>query len=154
VKRLLIMRHAQAGNASSDYERPLTQHGMEQTAEAAVQMSSFLTPQYILASPSKRTRTTANGVCRLLRLDESSVKYDERIYEASLQSLLYLLQELPESAEDVLLVGHNPGVSYLVSSLCDEAAFGFSPGTFYLLECKSWQLRDLQESVLVSHFSP
>lgn len=43
--------------------------------------------------------------------------YEERIYEASPGELIALLNETPDDAQNVLLIGHNPGVQGLADIL-------------------------------------
>ena len=131
------MRHATAGQAAADFKRPLTAHGISQAATAATELQKILTPSYLIVSPAKRTRMTASKVCEVMSFSESEIKFDERIYEASTQALLYLLTELPTSYDDVLLIGHNPAIAYLASTLCSKSYLSFPPGTFCVFECDS-----------------
>ena len=148
------MRHATAGQAAADFERPLTAYGISQAATAATELQRILTPSHFIVSPARRTRMTASTVCEVMSFPESKIKFDERIYEASTQALLYLLTELPGSCDDVLLIGHNPAIAYLAPTLCSESYLSFPPGTFCVFECESWGVKDLRGSTLRQHFSP
>jgi phosphohistidine phosphatase len=48
---------------------------------------------------------------------EPEVRYESRVYEATVLGLLMLVREFPESARTVLVVGHNPGIAELAVGL-------------------------------------
>jgi len=50
----------------------------------------------------------------------AELRYDERIYEASASRLLEIISQIEESANIVLLVGHNPGIEELLAGLTGE----------------------------------
>ncbi len=49
------------------------------------------------------------------------LRYDERIYEATPQRLVEVVSQTEESAGELLLVGHNPGLEELLELLTGEA---------------------------------
>ena len=70
----------------------------------------------ILSSPARRAGQTATMVKEAARFD-AAIRFDERIYEASPISLLYLLAETEDQFDSILLVGHNPGMEGLIKIL-------------------------------------
>jgi phosphohistidine phosphatase len=48
------------------------------------------------------------------------VQFEDGIYMASYDSLLALLNTLPEKIQHVMLIGHNPGLEDLAMLLCNE----------------------------------
>lgn len=139
MKRLTVMRHAEAGQASSDFDRRLTDYGLIQARNAADQLSDLIKPELLIASSSGRTRETAGFLIVEFQLEPSSCKFDERIYEASTEDLKAVIAELPDSCSDIIMVGHNPSISSLVTSWTDTYA-GFSTGCSAVLEIEadSW----------------
>ena len=119
---LLLMRHAKSdwGDASlRDYDRPLNKRGQA----SALKMGRWLRqqgliPDWLISSPALRTRQTISVVCEELGLAPDKIYWEQRIYEASLGTLLDVLSECPANAMRVLLVGHNPGMEYLLAHLC------------------------------------
>lgn len=138
---LLIMRHAQSGwDATSDFERTLTSQG----GSDALCMGSWLSeagqqPDYILASPAQRAKETVLAVCKVLEIDPQQIHWEPRIYEASIQTLVELLQGIPEEAERILLVGHNPGLAELVLLLLGDLPAGFAPANIAWLDLDAVQ---------------
>lgn len=128
-RELLIMRHAESGwDAASDFERTLTVQGQDDATRMGAWLSQqSVAPDYVLASPAQRIRETVAAVSQPLSLN--SIHWEPAIYEASLSTLQQLLLELPATAEQVLLVGHNPGVAELALQLSGGGIGGFSPAT-------------------------
>lgn len=62
VKRLIIMRHAEADWGLNDFDRPLTKRGHEQAAAAGAWLAARgYIPEQIMSSSALRTRQTRLG---------------------------------------------------------------------------------------------
>jgi len=120
-KTLYLLRHAKSSwkdHRLSDFERPLNKRGIYQAPQiAAVLAAKEVRPQVIISSPANRAFSTAKIMAVALGSDRLEIGSDKRIYEANLNSLIYLIQEFDDEIDNVLLVGHNPGFSYLVNTL-------------------------------------
>ncbi len=110
------MRHGPAvdpAGAGTDFERPLTGKGREQTAAAARGLQRLgVAPDHLLASPLVRARQTADLVA-----DELGIAVEvEDALAAGAQpgQILAALRKVEGSA---LLVGHEPDLGRLVSYL-------------------------------------
>lgn len=116
---LLLLRHAKSDWSvdSDDFSRPLKKRGQRAANQIGRWLSmQHLIPDTILSSPATRALETAQRVCRQLDIDESSIIYEPRIYEADAQTLLAILKNRCHERR-VLLVGHNPGLEELLLSL-------------------------------------
>jgi len=91
----------------------------------------------VLASPAERVKATLAEA-----MPGASVRYDQRIYLADVDTLLDVLREAG-NADTVLISGHNPGMQDLMFALVapadendmfDEAAVKFPTAAFALLE--------------------
>jgi phosphohistidine phosphatase len=113
-KILYIARHAKSSwnDASlSDFDRPLNARGLRDAPFMAERLAELgVSPDRILSSPALRARTTAGHYHKALG---GQLQLDERIYEASLMSLIYLVQEAFETVDTLMIVGHNPGLTAL-----------------------------------------
>ena len=103
-----------------DFDRPLKERGRKAAEDIGKRLAAEkLKNPLVLCSPAVRTRETAQIV-----LDSSKLKaderFDERIYEASLRDLLQVVSEIPDDAEVVILIGHNPGFEELLAYLTGE----------------------------------
>lgn len=120
-RRLTVLRHARAKPSSEsdgDIDRPLAKSGFKQLQRVCQLLAAAKEPpDWIVASPALRTRQTAEKVADLIGYTRN-IGWNDRIYAATPYALLHVLQETHDSAQHVLLVGHNPGVAQLVSGLC------------------------------------
>lgn len=121
MKSLTVLRHAKAARPdayATDLERPLTKRGHED-ARRMGQLIKRLEPpvDWILSSPSQRTRETTDHLVKALEFGQPVIWLDA-IYNATASMLVTLLKQLPAEVEHVVLVGHNPSMEELVSGLC------------------------------------
>ena len=124
MKHLIVMRHAQAGEADSDHARPLRpggQHQALQMGPAIVALGPDFQPARVLCSSARRARETWDGV-RPALADTPAVDFRDDLYLAGAGQMLAQLQELPEDIDATLLIAHEPGLSQLTSLLTGSAA--------------------------------
>jgi len=125
MKHLILLRHASAENGESDRVRPLSALGRSEAARVARALLRLadggFRPELLLASPARRVRETLEGIRAALGAARR-VEEDESLYLASAGRLLTRLQALPDEVEQVLLVGHNPGLGELVPLLVERGA--------------------------------
>lgn len=124
MKTLLLLRHAKSSwkdGDAKDFDRPLNQRGLKAApAIGRLIRKRKLQPDLVLSSPAERARQTTQLVIEAAGL-KTELRYDERIYEASVARLLGVVSELDDEAGIVMLVGHNPGFEELVEVLTSEA---------------------------------
>jgi phosphohistidine phosphatase len=121
AKTLYLMRHAKSSWADmslGDFDRPLNQRGQRDAPEMGRRLKNRgVKPDIILCSPAQRARQTAGLLIRELEGDMDDIQFDERIYEASLDTLLNLIRSLPEGCTSVMVIGHNPSMGWLANQL-------------------------------------
>ncbi len=120
MKTILFMRHAKSdwgAQYRSDFERPLSARGQRDAPIMAAFLARHnLMPDRIVSSPATRARLTAEFVAKEERF-QGELAFDRRIYLASPNMLLAVIRELPEDADRVMLVGHNPGMEDIIELL-------------------------------------
>ncbi|WP_345953157.1 histidine phosphatase family protein [Mucilaginibacter sp. PAMB04168] len=141
MKHLLLIRHAKAEPDSphGDFERALSAKGIKQATELAGKLNQYnIIPNAIVCSPAMRTITTAQILAKELHLSEPHT--DPAIYEASEHTLLKVINLFPDEHDFMALIGHNPGISYLLLGLSGEIR-DVPPCTAILVtfEVDSWQ---------------
>jgi phosphohistidine phosphatase len=123
MRELFILRHAKSSwddPTLADFDRPLNSRGKEDAPLMGKHLVKLgVKPDLIVSSPAKRAKKTAKIVAEELGYDLGKIEFCKTIYEASAQSLLYLVCQLPNSAKRVMLVGHNPGLTELANILGD-----------------------------------
>ena len=121
MKKLLLIRHAKAEKDTSvkDINRPLKYIGIQDAGFMADRIKEkSIIPQIIITSPALRTKTTAEIFADHLLLPGPETK--KAIYEASQQTWLKVINQLPDQYDFIAIVGHNPGVSQILYYLTGE----------------------------------
>jgi len=143
---LYILRHGiavepGAPGYENDSERPLIPKGERRLRAAAAAMEKLeLSFDLVLSSPFVRARQTAEIVVKELKLKRRLQLSDALTPGGSMKNLIQLLNELKPAPESVLLVGHEPCLSRLISLLVaggENAAFEMKKGGLCKLEVEN-----------------
>jgi phosphohistidine phosphatase len=134
MRTLYLLRHAKSSwkdDSLRDFDRPLKRRGRdaaeqigkvlageklalgsEKVALGSNKLASFL----VISSPAARARETTKLVLESAGL-KLEPRFDERIYEADVRTLLEVVSSIPDKAQTAMLVGHNPGFENLLAYL-------------------------------------
>jgi phosphohistidine phosphatase len=118
-RTLVVVRHAKSDwhNDLTDDERPLAPRGRREAPAIGPWVATHAGDvDLVICSTATRARETL----ALSGLAAGEVRHDERVYAASYQDLMSVLDELPDEVGTAALVGHNPGLSDLVRVLTGE----------------------------------
>lgn len=122
MKALTLVRHAKSGWSDpklADFDRPLNERGQRDLPASARRFAAtYPAPERILTSPAVRALATARGFADALGIGGDRMVEDRRIYGASHARLFTVLREQPETLDDLMLVGHSPGIADLAHALC------------------------------------
>jgi phosphohistidine phosphatase len=120
MRRLMLLRHAKSdwtAPGTRDHDRPLNPRGREAAPKMGAYMARHaLLPDLIVASTATRVSETLDLVVPAFE-KPPKVSSDRRLYEADADRLLEIIKETPGTAHSLLLVGHNPGIGDLASTL-------------------------------------
>lgn len=114
MRRIILLRHGKSSWSDptlSDVDRPLAPRG-ERASRRIAKHLRRKSPALVLCSSSLRTRQTLEAIEPSLGKG-CSVELAAELYAASEQKLLERVRALPESADSVMLIGHNPGLQEL-----------------------------------------
>lgn len=152
MKRICILRHAKAGKGHKkildDHDRPLTSKGLEASKALATYIdNSDFTPDLIICSTSKRTRKTSEIVFKSF-FPDTDIIYSSKLYLAKESDLYEIIKETSDSVNNLVVVGHNPGLHEFCSMLVSDGdktqirqlREHFSPGAMaiFKLSIKHW----------------
>jgi phosphohistidine phosphatase len=116
---LILLRHAKSdwSGGEADLFRPLAKRGRRQAAEAGRWLAASIGAlDLAIVSPAQRARSTWKIASA--ELDASPpTRFDNGVYAASGNALLGRVRELSDDLDTVLVVGHNPGLEDLASTL-------------------------------------
>ncbi|MFF4897701.1 SixA phosphatase family protein [Streptomyces sp. NPDC001068] len=164
-RRIVFFRHAKADWPQvTDHERPLADRGRMDAAVAGRKLAdSGITFDLALCSTSVRTRETWKLAVHELAHRPKTV-YEERVYEASPGELIAVLNEVPDDAQDVILIGHNPGVHGVTEILIGDSegdardrmnSRGFPAAAFAVVTFEgTWKSLEPGVTTLVDYWAP
>ncbi|MFY0607012.1 MAG: phosphohistidine phosphatase SixA [Cyclobacteriaceae bacterium] len=130
VRNLYLLRHGHAENGyqMNDFDRELTAKGTAGVNAVGAQLKEAgVKLDLILCSTAVRTVQTSELIVAHLEYDKP-VEYLDEIYEASIKQLFDVLATANTNQENVMLIGHNPAISFLNEYLADETIPSLAPG--------------------------
>jgi phosphohistidine phosphatase len=125
MRTLMLLRHAKSSWSDpglADVDRPLSPRGERAARRIAEYLRrNGIRPSLVLCSPARRTRQTLDAIEPALGTT-CAVELAPELYGASAETLLERLRAVPDSADSVLLIGHNPGLEELALMLAERGA--------------------------------
>lgn len=148
-KELFVVRHsyAEMGGAGTrqDFDRELTEQGMILANKRGKTLYDLdIKPDAVYSSTAVRAKETSIILADQMRYDNRSIKFDDSLYNISMGGILNWIGRLDETTNRVMLVGHNPVLSYLSEYLLDETGFHMQPCDIVWIKMPiaSWMLVD------------
>lgn len=147
---LYLMRHGEAAaqSSASDKDRPLSNFGRRQAAEAGMLLADRRI-QVVMSSSAERCRQTVAG---LDLPDGPRVEFQDALYLAEVETLLQRIGEIEDDVEALLVVGHSPGIPALANELAYASGHGeadavrcaFPPSSVMAIEVPGtwWELAE------------
>lgn len=160
TKTLTIVRHAKSSwkDANlSDRERPLNQRGRRDAPVMGRRIDEAgIRPSLIITSPAVRAFETAKIVALQINYPYEFLQRERELYLASLDTLIEIVSAQDETFNNLMLFGHNPGltdfVNYLVPNLTDNLPTAGVVSVSF--DADSWSLRERPEVELLLHDWP
>lgn len=122
MKTLYLFRHGDAESSrDSDYNRNLSEEGKTMTLLMGEDLKAAGTViEKIISSGAPRAKVTAETIAEKISYPPENIEFDNIIYDAKIgDELLPLIQKTPDTISSLMIVGHNPVLSDLASSLVD-----------------------------------
>jgi phosphohistidine phosphatase len=120
LKHLYLLRHAKSSwddPSLADRDRPLAPRGHKATGLLKAHLRrNQIAPALVLCSPARRVVETFQDIESALG-EDVSVQAERDLYGASAGELLERLHLVPVAVPSVMLIGHNPGIQELATSL-------------------------------------
>jgi phosphohistidine phosphatase len=122
-KRLILLRHAKSSWENPglrDFERPLSPRGERDAPRMGILLRERgFCPRAVISSDAVRARLTIELVAAEIGFPVVDIRYSNDLYHASPARLLHTLEDLAPQDDEVMLVGHNPGMTELANQLSD-----------------------------------
>ncbi|NNE59472.1 MAG: histidine phosphatase family protein [Woeseia sp.] len=148
MKTLTLLRHAKSSwdsPALADNERPLNKRGERDAPVMAARIQAAgIRPSLIISSHAVRAWTTAKVVANELSYPLEFLQREKDLYLASRRRILEIISRQDEGFNNMMVVGHNPGLTdlanYLVPDLTDNLP---TCGVVSVsVDSETWELRN------------
>lgn len=158
MKKLFLIRHAKSDWSNptlDDFDRPLNNRGKKNAPfMGRILKKKKIHPDLIISSPAYRARETTRKIVKKINYHDE-IMYNEYLYEASLTTMLEIVNYIEDEYDDVFIVGHNPGLNMLGFYLVD---FNENLPTCGILEihfdCATWREANKKNAKLISFKYP
>ncbi len=121
LRRLTLLRHAKSSWQQADlddHDRPLNERGERNAPTMGRRLAARgARPSLFITSTAKRARRTARLVARELGYPLEFLQSEPDLYLATPKTMLRILGDQPNNFSDIILCGHNPGITELASQL-------------------------------------
>ena len=129
-RKLVLFRHAKSDWPDvADHDRPLAKRGRRDAPAVGRWLgASGYVPDAVVCSTAQRARETwelaSAGLAAVApgRSRVPVVRYEPRVYEATVLGLLMLVREFDAAWRTAVIVGHNPGMAELTAGLADPSS--------------------------------
>ncbi len=115
------MRHAKSTHDDPllhDIDRPLNKKGFQDARSTGFFLKKSIgQPDLIVSSPAVRAKETTDSIIDAAGFN-GPYQVDDRLYATGPDTYMSVIQELPQSADKVFIVGHNPVIEETISLLC------------------------------------
>lgn len=159
-KELLLVRHAEARGTEvgrRDTERELSPRGYQD----ATRLGYYLYQRkqnidLLLASTARRAQHTAEILTEQMHYEARRMHLSDKLYQASVRSMLEVINEQADEINCLMIVGHNPTLTYLTEYLTEEAISGIEPGGMFTLDITTdtWLEVTQHSAILTSYLGP
>lgn len=160
AKTLFIVRHAQANQAGpgqSDKDRPLSPEGLHHASRVGIYFHQhYADISAIVCSGALRAIQTSEQIADQINFDVAKIKIDEELYEASVRILLNTVNQFNDDWNEVILVGHNPVISYFVEYVSGHHFSGMEAGSIVKIAMsqESWKELSADNASFEYYISP
>lgn len=124
MKTLYIIRHAKSSWEDPDLDdedRPLNDRGKRDAPRMGKRLKEKeITPDVMISSPAKRAFSTARRIGEVLGYKKKNIVKEKKLYHASDDDMLKVVQGISDKHNIVIIFGHNPGLTDFANSLRDD----------------------------------
>jgi len=155
MKTLTVFRHAKSSWADAelaDRDRPLNRRGeRDAPAMGARLRDAGIRPSLILASPAVRAWETAKLLAKEISYPLEFLQREPGLYHAGVNKLFDIIAAQDEGFNNIVVVGHNPGLTDLANVLVPGVTGNIPTAGFVslLLDCNDWDLRLRKSATLI-----
>lgn len=160
AKTLYVVRHATAKQAESgekDIDRVLTSEGLQQSSRLGAYINKKnIEISAMVCSSALRAVQTAEQIADQNNFDIARISIDPDLYEASVRIIFNKVCEFNNDWDEVILVGHNPVLSYFVEYITGHHFDRMESGSMVKISCgvNDWVLISNENASFEYYVSP
>ena len=160
MKTLTLVRHAKSSwnkPGLRDRDRPLSRRGERDAPKMGRRiLDAGIRPSLIISSPAARAWATATAIAKAIGYPREFMHREDDLYLASLDDLLEIVNAQDTGFNNIMLVGHNPGLTefanYLSPNLTDNVP---TTGVVSVnIDQNDWNLYDRPATKLIIYDYP
>jgi phosphohistidine phosphatase len=150
MKTLCLIRHAKSSwnhPEIDDFDRPLEPRGETDAAVVGKWLyeKKFI-PDQILSSPANRAISTAKILADELHYPIEDIITESSLYEASVEDLLAAIKQVDNKYSTLLVVAHNPGLTWLANYLAEDHLINLHTCGVYCITFETDQWEEITEA--------
>ena len=147
MKTIYLVRHAKSSWKDftlSDFDKPLNKRGKKDViVMGKLLREKQINPDLILSSSAVRAKTTALDIAERIGFQQNKILFKDEIYEASVQNLMRMINEIDNRFSSVMLFAHNPGLTSLNNFISNKYIENIPTcGVVALTSEKDWSKTD------------
>jgi len=145
MKELILVRHAKSSwenPALKDFDRPLNERGKNDVITMSARLyERNVRPDLLVASPAKRTKSTAKAFAKVFKSKASDIVLVPSLYQAPPVEFYRVVKGLDNTRNCVVLFTHNTGLTDFVNELTNVRVDNVPTcGVFALkIDCDDWK---------------
>ena len=117
-----------------DFDRPLSANGYRDANHLGMYLNNeSINPDAFLSSTALRTRETTEAIINQIKFEEKRVQYLDNLYEPAVREMLKIVNELSSDISTVIMVSHNPAITYFGEYLSGSAVGNMSPASMVVI---------------------
>lgn len=124
MKSITLLRHAKSSwhtAGLADRDRPLNKRGQRDAPIMGKRIGAQdIRPSLIISSPAVRAWTTARIIAESINYPREFLQRDERLYGASVDTILDVIADQDPGFNNLMIVGHNPGLTRFANYLVED----------------------------------
>ena len=149
MKSIFLIRHSftEYSSDKNDIDRSLTAEGYHRISEQSKILNSKSEKiDLIISSSALRAQETALELKLKLRIN-TDIKFIDWLYNTyTTQDLLELFQSISEEYQNVIIIAHNPTISYMATNFNHAKNYVFNPCSILKLDfdIDEWNMLDIR----------
>jgi len=147
-KRIILYRHAKSSWEDlniDDYDRQLNSKGLLDAEHMANSIGTkIILPDLIICSGAVRTRQTIDALRKKNPFIE--IEYDDNLYLAESFAIDFLVSEVANEIETLLICGHNPGLTDFLNQKTKNNFDEIPTSCLVVIEFENYLWKDVPQS--------